>query len=222
MRILLVEDDAMIGEVLCLALRDAAYAVDWLRSGREVLDAVELQHYDLMLLDLALPGMDGLAVLHAIRNRKSAMPTLIISARDDLDDRIGGLDRGADDYLTKPFAMSELLARIRAVLRRTGNMATPLLSNGIISLDPATMEARLLDGDQGAVQLSNREFALLRALMVRPGAILSRHMLEEKIYGWGEEVESNAIEFLIHSLRRKLGKGIIKNVRGAGWMVVRG
>ena len=221
-RILLVEDDAMIGEVLCLALRDAAYAVDWLRSGREVLDAVELQHYDLMLLDLALPGMDGLAVLHAIRNKKCTMPTLIISARDNLDDRIGGLDRGADDYLTKPFDMSELLARMRAVLRRTGNTATPLLSNGIISLDPATMEARLLSGDQGAVQLSNREFALLRALMVRPGAILSRHMLEEKIYGWGEEVESNAVEFLIHALRRKLGKTVIKNVRGAGWMVARG
>ena len=221
-RILLVEDDAMIGEVLCLALKDAAYAVDWLRSGREALDALECQHYDLMLLDLALPGMDGLTVLHAIRNKKCTMPTLIISARDDLDDRIGGLDRGADDYLTKPFEMSELLARMRAVLRRTGNTATPLLSNGIISLDPATMEARLLDGDQGAVQLSNREFALLRALMVRPGAILSRNMLEEKIYGWGEEVESNAIEFLIHSLRRKLGKGVIKNVRGAGWMVARG
>jgi two-component system OmpR family response regulator len=145
------------------------------------------------------------------------VPLLIITARDGLDERIRGLDGGADDYVLKPFEMTELFARIRAVLRRKGGAASPILSNGIVSLDPATREASAHSDE--AVQLSNREFALLQALMVRPGAILSRSELEDRIYGWGEEVESNAVEYLIHTLRKKLGGDVIKNVRGAGWMV---
>ena len=147
-------------------------------------------------------------------------PLLIITARDGLDERLRGLDGGADDYVLKPFEMAELLARMRAVLRRKGGNAAAVLSNGVVSLDPATREASVNGAEP--VQLSNREFALLQALLLRPGAILSRANLEDRIYGWGEEVESNAVEFLIHALRRKLGSDIIKNVRGAGWLVSKG
>ncbi len=220
MRVLLVEDDPMIGAAVQGALKDASYAADWVKNGRTALDTLDCQQYDLVLLDLGLPGMGGLELLHAVRGGGNPVPLLIITARDGLDDRIGGLDGGADDYLIKPFEMSELLARMRAVLRRKGGVAVPVLTNGVLSLDPATRAARLPDGD--AVQLSNREFALLQALMVRPGAILSRGELEERIYGWGEEVESNAVDFLIHALRRKLGSAVIRNVRGVGWMVPKG
>lgn len=219
MRVLLVEDDAMIGEAIQGALKDASYAADWVRNGQTAVHAFSCQHYDLVLLDLGLPGKDGLEVLNAIRNKDNPVPVLIITARDAVEDRIRGLDGGADDYVLKPFEMAELLARMRAVLRRKGGTASPVLSNGIVSLDPASHEACV--GGSQAVPLSNREFALLQALMVRPGAILSRGELEERIYGWGEEVESNAVEFLIHALRKKLGSAIIKNVRGAGWMVSR-
>uniref|UniRef100_UPI00067B8412 winged helix-turn-helix domain-containing protein n=1 Tax=Herbaspirillum chlorophenolicum TaxID=211589 RepID=UPI00067B8412 len=152
-----------------------------------------------------------------IRPKDIPIPLLIITARDDLDDRLQGLDGGADDYVLKPFQMAELLARMRAVLRRKGGIASPLLTNGLVSLDPVSKEASLRDG--GSTQLSNREFALLQTLLMRPGAILSRSELEDRIYGWNEEVESNAVEYLIHALRRKLGSDIIKNVRGVGWMV---
>jgi len=217
MRVLLVEDDPMIGEAIQAALRDASYAADWVKDGQTALGTLSSQHYDLVLLDLGLPGKDGLDVLTAIRSNDNPVPLLIITARDGLDERIRGLDGGADDYVLKPFEMTELLARIRAVLRRKGGAASPILSNGIVSLDPATREASAHSDE--AVQLSNREFALLQALMVRPGAILSRSELEDRIYGWGEEVESNAVEYLIHTLRKKLGGDVIKNVRGAGWMV---
>jgi len=217
MRVLLIEDDAMIGAAIQAALKDASYAADWVQNGQTALTTLACQHYDLVLLDLGLPGKDGLAVLADIRARGNPVALLIISARDGLDDRLRGLDGGADDYLLKPFEMAELLARMRAVLRRKGGNATPVLSNGIVWLDPATREATL-HGD-APLQLSNREFALLQALLVRPGAILSRRDLEDRIYGWGEEVESNAVEFLIHTLRRKLGNDVIKNVRGVGWMV---
>ncbi|HRZ59605.1 MAG TPA: response regulator transcription factor [Rubrivivax sp.] len=202
------------------ALKDAAYAADWVRDGRTALDALVGQHYDLVLLDLGLPGKDGLEVLGAIRARADPVPLLIVTARDGLDDRLRGLDGGADDYLLKPFEMAELLARMRAVLRRKGGQAAPLLGNGVLALDPATREATVSGGP--AVRLSQREFALLRALLLRPGAILSRSELEDRLYGWGEEVESNAVEFLIHALRRKLGADAIRNVRGVGWMVARG
>jgi two-component system, OmpR family, response regulator len=220
MRVLLAEDDPMIGEAIRSALKDASYATDWVKNGAAALDALLSQHYDLVLLDLGLPGKDGLDVLTSIRTSENSVPLLIITARDGLDERIRGLDGGADDYVLKPFEMSELFARIRAVLRRKGGAASPVLSNGIVSLDPATREA-FANGDD-PVQLSNREFALLQALMARPGAILSRDELEDRIYGWGEEVESNAIEYLIHALRKKLGSRIIKNVRGVGWMVAKG
>lgn len=217
MRVLLVEDDPMIGEAIQAALKDASYAADWVKNGQTALTTLGSQHYDLVLLDLGLPGKDGLEVLTRIRASDNPVPLLIITARDGLDDRVRGLDGGADDYVLKPFEMVELLARMRAVLRRKGGSATPLLSNGVLSLDPATRESSVNRGNP--VQLSNREFALLQALLVRPGAILSRADLEDRIYGWGEEVESNAVEFLIHALRRKLGSDIIKNVRGVGWMV---
>ncbi|MBV8379361.1 MAG: response regulator transcription factor [Paucibacter sp.] len=219
MRVLLVEDDPMIGEAVRVALRDAAYAVDWVRNGPDALSAQRAERYDVVLLDLGLPGKDGMDVLARLREGGNSTPLLIISARDGLDDRLRGLDGGADDYVLKPFEMAELLARMRAVVRRKGGSAAALLGNGNVSLDPATREA--IVGTRPAVRLSNREFALLQALLVRPGAILSRSELEDRIYGWGEEVESNAVEFLIHALRRKLGSEIIKNVRGIGWMVPR-
>lgn len=220
MRVMLVEDDPMIGEAIEGALKDASYATDWVRNGQDALTALDGQRYDLVLLDLGLPGKDGFEVLASIRGRDNPVPLLIITARDELDDRLRGLDGGADDYVSKPFQMAELLARMRAVLRRKGGTGAPLLGNGIVSLDPATKAASVQGA--AAVQLSNREFALLHALLLRPGAILSRADLEDRIYGWGEEVESNAVEFLIHALRRKLGSATIKNVRGVGWMVSKG
>nr|WP_320131185.1 response regulator transcription factor [uncultured Holophaga sp.] len=220
MRILLVEDDAMIGSAVQEALREATCAADWVRDGQAALDALQVQRYDLLLLDLGLPGKDGLEVLQTLRRRDQALPVLIITARDGLDDRLRGLDGGADDYILKPFELAELMARIRAVHRRRGGAAAPRLSNGQLSLDPVTREVQVA-GQEAMIALSSREFALLQALLVRPGAILSRGDLEDRIYGWGEEVESNAVEFLIHSLRRKLGREAIKNVRGAGWMVSR-
>ncbi len=220
MRVLLVEDDAMIGEAMQGALKDAAYAVDWVQDGQAALASLACQHYDLVLLDLGLPGKDGLEVLRNLRAQSNPVPLLIVTARDGLDDRLGGLDGGADDYVLKPFEMAELLARMRAVLRRKAGSAAPLLGNGVVSLDPATQQATASNGT--CVQLTHREFALLQALLVRPGAILSRSDLEDRIYGWGQEVESNAVEFLLHALRRKLGSDTIKNVRGAGWMVAKG
>ena len=217
MRVLLVEDDPMIGEAIQEALKEASYAADWVKSGETALTTLGCQYYDLVLLDLGLPGKDGLEVLSRIRAKDNPVPLLIITARDDIEDRLRGLDGGADDYVLKPFEMAELLARMRAVLRRKIGGATPILGNGVVSLDPATRVAMLNGGSP--LQLSNKEFSLLHALLVRPGAILSRSELEDRIYGWGNEVESNAVEFLIHALRRKLSSEVIKNVRGAGWMV---
>lgn len=217
MRVLLVEDDPMIGDAIQGALKDASYAADWVKNGQTALTTLGCQRYDLVLLDLGLPGKDGLEVLTSIRAKDNPIPLLIITARDGLDDRLRGLDGGADDYLLKPFQMAELLARMRAVLRRKGGTAAPVLSNGVVTLDPATKEDCVNGGSQ--VQLSNREFSLLQALLVRPGAILSRSELVDRIYGWGAEVESNAVEYLIHALRRKLGSEVIKNIRGVGWMV---
>lgn len=220
MRVLLIEDDLMIGEAVQGALRDASYATDWVKDSQAAQATLACQHYDLMLLDIGLPGKDGFELLASIRAKGNPIPLLIITARDAMNDRLRGLDGGADDYLLKPFEMVELLARMRAVLRRKGGSAASVLTNGIVSLDPVTKEASVNGGS--AVSLSNRDFSLLQALLVRPGAILSRAELEDRIYGWGEEVESNAVEFLIHSLRRKLGSEVIKNVRGMGWMVSKG
>jgi two-component system OmpR family response regulator len=219
MRLLLAEDDRLIGKAIQQALRDAAYALDWVLDGEAALSAVTTQPYDLLLLDLGLPRKDGLVVLQQLRQGKHPLPVIIITARDALEDRIKGLDLGADDYLVKPFAVNELLARIRAVSRRQQGTGSPLLSNGILALDPAT---HTVTRDEATCTLSAREYALLEALLVRPGTILSRTELEDRIYGWNEEVESNAVEFIIYSLRKKLGSDAIKNVRGVGWMVSKG
>lgn len=218
MRVLLIEDDRMVGAAVAQALKDAAYAVDWVTDGESAIEAAEVETYDVALLDLGLPIRDGREVLRRLRQSGRTLPVIIVTARDGLDDRIEGLDLGADDYLVKPFEIRELLARMRAILRRPGSGATPLLSNGVISLDPATHDVVL--GTTNC-HLTAREFALLQALLTRPGAILSRSDLERQIYGWNEEVESNAIEFLIHAIRKKIGASAIRNVRGVGWMVDR-
>lgn len=218
MRILLVEDDKMIAEAVLNGLKTARYAVDWVNNGNTAEQALNSQQYDLVLLDLGLPGQDGLQVLKHLRQEKNNTPVLIVTARDDLDSRLAGLDGGADDYIIKPFDLSELLARIRAVLRRQSGQSTPLLSNGAITLNPTNYQVTLADQPM-PIELSNKEFAILQALMTRPGIIHSRVDLEDKIYAWGDEVESNAIDFLIHALRKKIGKEHIKNVRGVGWLV---
>ncbi len=208
----------MLGTAVSQALRDAAYAVDWLRDGLSVTTALATHRFALILLDLNLPGVDGIDVLRVMRAKSDATPVLVITARDSVDQKIDGLDRGADDYLVKPFAVGELLARIRALCRRSSRAGSPLMTNGTLSLDP-TSKAVTVDGID--CRLSNREFALLRELLIRPGAVLSRAELEERLYGWGKEVESNVVEYIIHGLRRKLGMHAIRNVRGLGWMVER-
>ena len=216
MRILLIEDDPMIGAAVSIALKDAAYAVDWIKDGMTACSVLEHGEHQAVLLDLGLPKRDGLEVLRLLRQSGNTVPVIVITARDGVEDRIKGLDYGADDYLVKPFDVSELLARLRAVIRRQGGQAVPKLTNGKVTLDPASHEAQC---GNIAVLLSAREFSLLHALLLHPGAILTRSELEERIYGWNEEVESNAVDFLIHAVRKKLGADVIKNVRGAGWMV---
>lgn len=218
MRVLLIEDDKMVGSAVMQALRDAAYAVDWVMDGAAAIHAAESETYEVALLDLGLPVTDGREVLRRLRTLDSKLPVIIVTARDGIDDRIDGLDLGADDYLVKPFEIRELLARMRAVLRREGSGSPALLTNGKLWLDPATRQAQFSGGTS---LLTAREFALLQALLTRPGTILSRSELERQIYGWNEEVESNAIEFLIHAIRKKLGAMAIRNVRGVGWMVDR-
>jgi two-component system OmpR family response regulator len=216
MRILLIEDDHMIGQAVSVALKDAAYAVDWVKDGETAGSALAYGEHQAVLLDLGLPKRGGLDVLRCLRKSGNTIPVIIVTARDGVEARINGLDLGADDYLVKPFNINELLARLRAVVRRQGGQAAPLLTNGRISLDPSTHKAIY---GQTTADLSAREFSLLHALLLHPGRILSRAQLEERIYGWNEEVESNAVDFLIHGVRKKLGAGAIKNVRGAGWMV---
>jgi two-component system response regulator QseB len=214
MRLLLVEDDRMIGEGVQAGLRQDGFAVDWVRDAQAASAALAAHAYGLVLLDLGLPGKDGLQWLREVRGKGSTLPVLILTARDAVGDRVAGLDGGADDYLVKPFDLKELAARVRALLRRRAGRAEPLLRFGGLTLDPVTHEARLNDAP---VPLSAREFALLAALMERPGALLSRSQLEDRLYGWGEEVGSNAVEVHIHHLRRKLGPGFIRNVRGLGY-----
>ena len=206
----------MIGEAISVALKDAAYAVDWVKDGTTANHVLEQGEHQAVLLDLGLPQRDGLEVLRQLRQAGNTVPVIVITARDGIVDRIKGLDFGADDYLVKPFDIDELLARLRAIIRRQGGQASPVLTNDKVCLDPATREARCGDA---ITLLSAREFSLLHALLVRPGAILTRNDLEERIYGWNEEVESNAVDYLIYSVRKKLGADVIKNVRGAGWMV---
>ena len=216
MRILLIEDDAMIGKALLSGPADAGFAVDWVTDGRAAELALANDVYDLAVLDLGLPKKDGMAILASMRSMGNAMPVLIASARDAVRDRIAGLEAGADDYVLKPFDFDELVARVRALLRRNAGSGSPLLKFGSLMLDPLR---KLVTQGDATVDLSAKEFAVLEALMRRPGAVLSRAQLEESVYGWGDEVGSNAIEVHLHHLRRKLGAAVIKNVRGVGYRV---
>ena len=217
MRLLLVEDDTMIGEVVLDLLRAEHYAVDWVKDGEMADTALrQSQSYDLVMLDLGLPRKDGLDVLRAMRARKDRTPVLIATARDAVEQRIAGLDAGADDYVLKPYDLDELLARLRALVRRASGRAEPVFEHNNISINPATREVQ---ADGVAVTLSAREWAVLEALIARPGAVLSRVQLEEKLYSWRYELSSNAVEVYIHGLRKKLGSELIQNVRGVGYMV---
>jgi len=227
MRVLLVEDDRMIGEGLRAALRLEGHAVDWVRDVAAARATLASERFDLVLLDLGLPPggaigspaaepADGLSVLRELRERRDSTPVIVLTARDAPGDRVKGLDTGADDYLVKPFELNELNARMRAVLRRHGGRAAPVLAHRGITLDPAT---RQVSRDGEPVLLSAREFAVLEALMARPGAVLSRAQLEDRLYGWGEEIESNAVSVYIHQLRRKLGADVIGNMRGVGYFL---
>ena len=216
MRVLLVEDDEMIGVSLKTGLRQDGLAVDWVRDADAADSAMVLAPYDMLLLDLGLPGRSGLELLRGMRRRHVDLPVLIITARDAIADRVAGLDAGADDYLIKPFDMTELVARMRALQRRfAGRSASQILIGGVV-IDPAL---RRVTRDGETVALSAREYALLIALAERAGAVLSRSQLEDKLYGWGEEVGSNTIEVYIHALRKKLGGDLIRNVRGVGYTI---
>ncbi|SAK72312.1 two component transcriptional regulator [Caballeronia arationis] len=219
MRILLIEDDVQIGTSLLRALKDADYAVDWVRDGVAGSEAMAAANYTVVLLDLGLPGMTGIELLRQARTRGNTVPVLILTARDDLDMRVQGLDVGADDYVVKPFDIPELMARIRAVLRRKAGYAVSRLGDETLCLN---LDDRTLTCNGTAGALSAREFALMLALLERPGTIFSRDQLEDKLYGWGKEVESNAVDVIIHSVRKKFGTGVIRNVRGLGWTVVLG
>lgn len=218
MRLLLVEDDTMIGESVLDLLRAEQCAVDWVRDGEAADSALRTQDYDLVLLDLGLPRQDGLWVLRQLRGRRNRVPVLIATARDALAQRVEGLDAGADDYVVKPYEMDELLARIRALLRRASGRAEPVYEHQGVCINPVTREVTV----QGEpVVLSGREWAVLEPLLARPGLVLSRAQLEEKLYDWKHEISSNAVEVYIHGLRRKLGADLIRNVRGVGYMVPR-
>lgn len=226
MRLLLIEDDRMIGDSLRGALRLENYAVDWVRDASAATATLASERFDLVLLDLGLPATGapgaetqpsgGLAVLRDLRSRQDATPVIVLTARDGPGDKVAGLDAGADDYLVKPFDLDELTARMRAVLRRHTGRAETGLSFGGVTLDPATRQVRR---DGAPVLLSAREFAVLEALLQRPGAVLSRAQLEDRLYGWGEEIESNAVSVYVHQLRRKLGADFIQNIRGVGYFV---
>jgi two-component system response regulator QseB len=216
MRLLLVEDDPMIGAGVQRGLKQDGHTVDWVRDGAAAELALESGVYELILLDLGLPRKNGLELLTGLRRKGVGLPVLVITARDSVADRVKGLDAGADDYLVKPFDLDELSARVRALMRRKSGRAAPVIEVGALSLDPAS-HAVTLGGNP--VALSRREFSLLHALMKQPGMPLSRARIEESLYGWNEEVESNTVEVYIHALRRKLGAERIRNVRGVGYMV---
>ncbi|SAI30189.1 transcriptional regulatory protein [Bordetella ansorpii] len=216
MRILLVEDDAMIGESVLDCLRADGYAVDWERDGRAAATALRATGYDLILLDLGLPQQDGLSVLRELRARRDRTPVLVATARDAVSDRIAGLDAGADDYVVKPYDPDELLARVRALLRRSQGRAEPVFEHRGVTVDPQTREASI-NGEP--VALTAREWAVLQPLIARPGVIYSRAQLEEKLYSWQDEIASNAVEVYVHGLRKKLGHDFIQTVRGVGYVI---
>lgn len=216
MRLLLVEDDALLGDGIRAGLMLSAYAVDWVRDGEMARRALLDHEYDACVLDLGLPKRDGLSVLKELRQRGSRMPVLILTARDSREDKVSGLDHGADDYLTKPFDLAELQARLRALLRRAGGVASPLLTHGDVTLDPATKRV-CLNGEE--IQLSAREYALLLDLLNHPKHVRTRAQLEESLYAWGDEAGSNTVEVYIHHLRKKLGSEFIRTVRGLGYQL---
>ncbi len=222
MRFLLVEDDRMIGEGLRAALKLEGHAVDWVRDAAAARATLASERFDFVLLDLGLPAgstgepADGLAILRELRARRDTTPVIVLTARDAPGDRVKGLDSGADDYLVKPFEFDELTARIRAVMRRHGGRAEPVLEHAGVTLDPAT---RQVTQHGRPVLLSAREFAVLEALMQRPGAVLSRAQLEDRLYGWGDAVESNAVSVYVLQLRKKLGADFIRNMRGVGYFL---
>jgi len=218
MRILLAEDDKLLGDAVRTGLAQSGFVVDWVHDGPAALHAARTEPYDLLLLDLGLPGCDGLEVLAELRRVSVDLPVLILTARDAVIDRVAGLDRGADDYLVKPFDLDELAARCRALVRRHAGRTAPTLTHGELQLDPA---ARIVSHAGRAVSLSPREFMLLQMLLENRGRVLSRQRLEEGLYGWGEEIESNAIEVHVHHLRRKFGRELIRTVRGVGYVIDR-
>ncbi len=211
-----MEDDPLLGDGLKLGLQGEGYTVDWLTDGSQALHSLLTENFDLVVLDLGLPGMDGIEVLKAIRDRGLAIPVLILTARDAVKDRVGGLDQGADDYLTKPFDLEELSARLRSLLRRSQDRAVPVLGHGDVSLDPAAREVRRA-GEK--VELSRKEFSVLHYLLEHQGRVVSRERLEQALYGWDTEIESNALEVHVHKLRRKLGAELISTVRGVGYRI---
>ncbi len=216
MRVLLVEDDPMIAKGLQTALRQDGYAVDGVSDGRRAAEALRTERFDIVLLDLGLPGRDGLAVLRELRGRGDSTPVVIVTARDDIRNRIEGLDAGADDYVVKPFDLDEIAARMRSVLRRAAGRGDPCIRHRGIALNPVT---HAVERDGIAIPLSAHEFSVLEALLQRPGAVLSRTQLEDRLYGWGESIESNAVEVYIHALRRKLGGDSIRTLRGVGYFI---
>ncbi len=214
MRLLLVEDDLLLGDGISAGLKQDGYTVDWVQDGESADHALQSEHFDILVLDINLPRLSGIDVLKRLRDRRSAVPVLLLTARDTITDRVQGLDCGADDYLTKPFDLNELNARLRALLRRSSGRATPLLVNGLIVLDPAARRVTL-DGQE--IELSQREFVLLQAFLDNLGRVLSRTRLEQMLYGWEVEVESNTLEVHIHHLRKKLTTTLIRTVRGVGY-----
>lgn len=214
MRILLIEDDPLIGDGLKTGLIQLGFAVDWFEDGKTGFAALTAAPYDAVVLDLGLPQMDGEDVLKQWRNRQLDVPVLVLTARGTLDDRLRGLDSGADDYLVKPFALAEVAARLRALIRRRNGQTTPLLAHGLVALDPATRRVTLANQ---SVDLTAREIAILELFLNAKERILPRTLIEDKLYGWGEEISSNTIEVYIHHLRRKLGSDFIRTVRGIGY-----
>ena len=216
MRVLLVEDDAMIAQGLQTALRQGGFAVDWMRDGKMAGDALQTSVFDVVLLDLGLPQRDGIVVLREMRKIGNATPVIILTARDEIQHRIAGLDAGADDYIVKPFDLDEVMARMRSVLRRAAGRGEPSIRHGELCLDPVS---RTVERKGVPVHVSAHEYAVLEALLQRPGAVLSRARLEDRLYGWDEQIGSNAIEVYIHGLRRKLGSDAIRTLRGVGYFV---
>ncbi|MBE1237748.1 response regulator [Phaeovibrio sulfidiphilus] len=214
MRLLLVEDDRLIGHGIEKTLARYGFSVDWFDTGTEGEEAALATDYDVVILDLGLPGVDGLSILKTWRSRGIQVPVLVLTARSELHQKVEGLDHGADDYLAKPFALEELLARLRALVRRSHGVAAPTLVHGRLSFDPAARQVRL--GDEPLI-LSPREMALVEHFLLNPKVVISRASIEEKLYPWGEEVSSNAVEFHIHNIRKKLGAGFIRTVRGLGY-----